>query len=439
MSSSYYFLAGTNPASSRERIAHPVGTTVRVSDFLKHLPVRRKASLKLSTKILSNIKRLLQAYAMARPSIRLSPKVLGGKSDGDWVYPAKQGASIMDAVLKIAGAEVASECMTKVAEVPDSDELGDSAEALQNSHDTGVRFMRIVAAVPKADGFTCSSSKNEVVGILTMWKDLAKACRCGQYVSVNGRPLSTGKGIAKSFVKLYKSYIRSMVRDGQAQPNVVDPFLCVQISLSRGSYDANVEPGKDDILLDHDTYVLSAVENIFKEIYGSHTGNTTDDPVNQPETNGRATSSCSGYQSTTAHSISTDLTVECDERRGSRLDNTAMAISPPTLCVASNQSTTSNDCLRVDSKPGQTTRAVNANPDRGSKTQRTWMRLDKPTGMSDNPLPSGSTSQLPTPVESPINPIGAEHCRFVQSTIDRSNGSPVKPARPPSSSLNRAS
>jgi hypothetical protein len=71
--------------------------------------------LKASPKPISKIKTLLQAYAMARPAVRLSLRVLGGKSDSGWSYPAKQGSLLADAVLLIAGAEVAAQCVTKTA------------------------------------------------------------------------------------------------------------------------------------------------------------------------------------------------------------------------------------------------------------------------------------------------------------------------------------
>ena len=96
---------------SQERISHPVGTTVRVVDFLKQLPVRRQNALKNSAKTAANIKDVLQAYAMARPSVRLSFKVLKAKNDKlNWVYAPKSGAAMMDAALKVASKRAVEQC-----------------------------------------------------------------------------------------------------------------------------------------------------------------------------------------------------------------------------------------------------------------------------------------------------------------------------------------
>ena len=99
---------------SEEKTSHPVGTTVRVVDFLKTIPVRRQTVLKAPTKLLIKCKGLLQAYALARPSIRFSLKVLKAKNDkGNWMYAPKNGATLeavsMDAAVKVVGKKVAEQ------------------------------------------------------------------------------------------------------------------------------------------------------------------------------------------------------------------------------------------------------------------------------------------------------------------------------------------
>ena len=119
---------------------------------MKYLPVRQKASLKTIAKTLSNIRKLLQAYAIARPSIRFSLKVLGGKGDSDWIYPAKSESTVMDAVLKVEGSETASQCMTKLIETSHlSDAFESPPELSQNAGDMDVWYIRINAVVVKKD------------------------------------------------------------------------------------------------------------------------------------------------------------------------------------------------------------------------------------------------------------------------------------------------
>lgn len=102
---------------SEKRISHPVGTTVRVEKFLHNLPVRRQAVEKISVKMLAQTKRMLQAYALARPYLRLSLKILKAKDrKGDWTYP-KSGAvstsqlqASFNAASDIFGKKLTSQC-----------------------------------------------------------------------------------------------------------------------------------------------------------------------------------------------------------------------------------------------------------------------------------------------------------------------------------------
>lgn len=95
---------------NRECTSHPVGTTVRILDFLKCVPVRRENALKNPTKTLARIQRTLQAYAFARPGVRFSLKVLiGGKAN--WLYaPRKKPTQQLDLSL-IIGKDAASQCI----------------------------------------------------------------------------------------------------------------------------------------------------------------------------------------------------------------------------------------------------------------------------------------------------------------------------------------
>jgi DNA mismatch repair ATPase MutL len=91
-----------------------VGTTVRITDFLKHIPVRRQTALKGAARNLTRIKKLLQAYAIAQPAKRLSLKVLKAKNENsNWTYAPSADASLLDAALKVTGTEVSSCCVVR--------------------------------------------------------------------------------------------------------------------------------------------------------------------------------------------------------------------------------------------------------------------------------------------------------------------------------------
>jgi hypothetical protein len=87
---------------------------VRVTDLFKNIPVRRQTVLKSTAKTIAKIKKIIQSYAIAQPTIRLSLKVLKAANEkANWVYAPGKNASLMDAALKVAGTEVASACVTK--------------------------------------------------------------------------------------------------------------------------------------------------------------------------------------------------------------------------------------------------------------------------------------------------------------------------------------
>ncbi len=84
---------------------------MRVQDFLKTILVRRQTALKAASRTLLDIKRILQAYAFARPNVRISLKVLRAKNDKyNWTYGPTPGTSLLTATVKIVGQEVAAQC-----------------------------------------------------------------------------------------------------------------------------------------------------------------------------------------------------------------------------------------------------------------------------------------------------------------------------------------
>lgn len=68
--------------------------------------------LKTATRTLSDIKKVLQSYAFARPTVRISFKVLRAKNEKyNWTYGPNPGSTtLLDATVKIVGQEVAVHC-----------------------------------------------------------------------------------------------------------------------------------------------------------------------------------------------------------------------------------------------------------------------------------------------------------------------------------------
>ncbi|KOS38324.1 hypothetical protein ACN38_g10866 [Penicillium nordicum] len=233
-----------------QRTSHPVGTTVRITDFLKHIPVRRQTALKGAARNLTRIKKLLQAYAIAQPSKRLSLKVLKAKNEnGNWTYAPSADASISDAALKVAGTETSSSCAVKRLSSQKTD--GNQRGQLDQEE------YEAIAVLPKTQF------------------DTPRINNAGQYISVDGRPLSSSRGIGHEIVKIFKPYVRVAASRSESSKSVVDPFLCLQIRCPRGTYDVNIEPAKDDLLFEDRDLVLTLVENLFSDHYGGIDGAET--------------------------------------------------------------------------------------------------------------------------------------------------------------------
>lgn len=119
-----------------------------------------------------------------------------------------------------------------------------------------------------------------------MTTDFTRFNSAGQYVSIDGRPISSGRGVAQSIVKLYKSHLRSVASRDGLSPTITNPFLCVHILCPDGTYDVNIEPLKDDVLCEDEPAILSLLESLLQDVYGTDTdvnGLEHDNPENNRE------------------------------------------------------------------------------------------------------------------------------------------------------------
>ena len=242
-------------AVNREsRTSHPVGTTVSVLKFMYNLPVRRTTLEKEAPKTLSRINQLLRSYALARPSIRFGFKITNG-GRGAWSFVPHPRGGIREAISAVIGRDAAMECIEKSvassekqttnSTVPFGDQKTESSVDGNAHSDDGC--FSIDAVLPKFDA------------------DISKV-GTGQYLSIDSRPVSHEKGTMKKIVVLFKKYIREALAD--TSEKLKSPFLRLDIKCPAASYDANVEPAKDDVLFGNEQIVLDLAESLLKEVYG---------------------------------------------------------------------------------------------------------------------------------------------------------------------------
>ena len=111
---------------------------MKVEKFLQYLPVRRQAVEKISMKMLAKVRRMLQAYALAQPHLRLSLRILKAKDrKGDWTYPRSGAlsASRLEASFNTAtdifGKKLTSQCELKFSSWSSTGEQVDEATSEQ--------------------------------------------------------------------------------------------------------------------------------------------------------------------------------------------------------------------------------------------------------------------------------------------------------------------
>ncbi|KAI8940178.1 hypothetical protein NX059_003885 [Plenodomus lindquistii] len=209
-----------------ERESHPVGTTVKITGFFEHTPVRKQSAIKQSSKWLTKARRLLQAYAFARPAVRFRLRVLKAKNNkGDFIYAPGSNASIEDAVLKVIGKECALQCDWTVLE----------ADGFN---------MHAFLPKPTATGSRISSH--------------------GAFISIDARPVSSLRGTVKQMVAAFKGRLRKM---SLSLAGVKDPFICVNVVCPANSYDPNIEPAKDDLMFENSEVVLNVFNQLLNAYY----------------------------------------------------------------------------------------------------------------------------------------------------------------------------
>ncbi|KAI4613288.1 hypothetical protein J4E83_007701 [Alternaria metachromatica] len=203
-----------------------IGTTVKVTKFFDFIPVRKETAMKNSAKALAKIRRLMQAYALARPTIRFRLRVLRAKnSNSDFVYAPKADANIEDAVLKVIGKDCALQCDWTALEA---------------------NGFEVHAFLPKpgASG--------------------PKIAHQGAFVSIDARPVSSSRGTIKRIITTYKERLR---KSAPSLAGVKDPFFCMNIICPPDSYDPNIEPAKDDVMFDNSEVVVAVVDKLLKAYY----------------------------------------------------------------------------------------------------------------------------------------------------------------------------
>ncbi|KAI1310413.1 hypothetical protein F5Y03DRAFT_403406 [Xylaria venustula] len=216
----------------------PVGTTVSVTDLFVRQPVRQQMAVKEAKKTLDKIQHLLRSYIMARPQLKIICKVLQVPTKV-WSYSPKQNATVIEAALQLFGSEAASNCLLKTFQASCTSTPGDSSPQELSRRISADFMLEALLANPDVD--------------------LRNISKC-HYFSIDDRPMNTSRGVAKRLLKIYLEHLRRSTV-------VSDYFIRLNICCPPGSYDANVEPSKDDVLFSDEAVVEDAFRYMCSEVY----------------------------------------------------------------------------------------------------------------------------------------------------------------------------
>ncbi|KAJ5455600.1 DNA mismatch repair proteinC-terminal [Penicillium daleae] len=287
-----------------------------------------------------------------------------------------------------------------------------------------------------------------------MIADLSKANNKGQFPSIDGRPVSTSRGIGHDIVKLFKSYVRAANSKSKGPKSVSDPFLCLQLKCPLGSYDVNIEPGKDDVIFEDRELVFGLIENVFADHYGALPDAATKNSArktassNHPEGNASFDLLMARRPAKTSQIMSSDelpvtdvpLITSCASQRPSH----SPAVECPEQTPINGSRTKELEANSVSE--GRTSRHINPwsisrinasfpAPDSGPQNSLTTTRqapMQRHTPQRPTFSSSPQISEIPSPVLSRLTPVSPLNRRQHPPT---SHESPLQP--PPSISASR--
>lgn len=226
--------SGDGGVERKQPWSAPIGTTVLALNLFDNLPVRKQTALKESRKTLSNIKRLLETYALALPSLRLSLKV-PGDSHQAWSYSPLTSSTTREAVTQIFGRSLVDQCV----------EVTTSLRTRNTEPHSVSTWGTLSAFLPKSDA------------------QLGAVRDKGSFISVDSRPILSSRGIGKKIAAVLKSQLAGALADG----GPTRPFLRLSINCQPGSYDCNVSPLKDEVIFKDEQGLLDSFQALCDHVY----------------------------------------------------------------------------------------------------------------------------------------------------------------------------
>ncbi|EON96897.1 putative dna mismatch repair protein mutl protein [Phaeoacremonium minimum UCRPA7] len=239
LATTLHLVPGDGGIAKQQSASAPVGTTVSVAALFARLPVREQLAMKERQKAIMKIKELLPSYALARPNLRISFKVLKMDRMG-WSYAPRPQARVQEAVLQIFGSGLASQYVFVTNSLPIESSGSEDGSII------GDLELRAFLPKPKADPSKLSK---------------------GAYISVDSRPVNPTRGTMRKLVSAFKTHLSTAMGDIDSTKPVRDSFMQLDILCPTGWYDPNVEPSKDDVIFSDERKLLDAFNSLCAQVY----------------------------------------------------------------------------------------------------------------------------------------------------------------------------
>ncbi|KAM0273083.1 hypothetical protein ACHAPA_001813 [Fusarium lateritium] len=242
---------GSGGISSQKPISGTVGTTVQAVNLFENIPVRRQNAIKVSRKMLTDIRRLLESYVIALPHVKLSLKVPGSPSQ-TWIYSPCSLPNTRDAITQVFGHTLNAQLVELSS---DLSEEGPAEAQLQN--------LKMTMILPRPGG------------------DVKAIKGRGAFISVDSRPLSHLRGTGKKLFSIFKTSLSKVSTSSDNSRAPSSPFMQLSIQCPPGSYDPNISPLKDEVLFLNEPDILSCFQTLCDTVYNKE-ALTTRKSQNQP-------------------------------------------------------------------------------------------------------------------------------------------------------------
>ncbi|KAK9766718.1 hypothetical protein K7432_004024, partial [Basidiobolus ranarum] len=251
-----YDIDNTGTITSSKSVGGETGTTINVFKIFQHFPVAQKT-------VNNTIKRIMDcliSFALIHPKIRLSftnkemkKSKIRGANTKEWIKIGTK--NILDSIRAVFGKELTSQLQYRTYQNSD---INDSSSNI---------FLEVVLPRRNSDpAVVCKGERS--------------------FFYINKRPVSVNRGEIKQILGKIRAKYNNDIAHGQEDASTGSkktPFILFHIRLPLGSFDVNIEPSKNVLLLHSPQTIFQIIDKFLEELYPeTH-------PTMTPESNKPAT------------------------------------------------------------------------------------------------------------------------------------------------------